>query len=217
VALLLGVVFFIVPFAEMIVVMALGPRIGWDTTVTLMILFSAAGAWLVKREGFDAWRRVRTGLDVGRMPTADVVDGVLVLFAGALLLCPGFVTDICGLLLILPPVRSRARMWAGDAIAARVRRRIRTVGSRLGSDPIARETAAHRAYRRPAPDDVDLRSGASGTRPGGRVGQDRVSPNGAGPVWGARVRDEAEVELDVIDVDGEELIFGQGELGPSGF
>ena len=85
---MLGVAFFAVPFIEILVIIEIGTRIGWDTTVTMLVVLSAGGAWLVKREGFDSWRRVQTGLNQGRMPTSDVVDAFLVLTAGVLLLCP---------------------------------------------------------------------------------------------------------------------------------
>jgi UPF0716 protein FxsA len=263
VALLLGVAFFVVPFVEMIVIFAIGPRIGWDTTVTLLVLFSAAGAWLVKREGLDTWRRIQNGLQAGRMPTTDVVDGFLVLVGGALLLCPGFVTSAVGILLILPPIRAMANGVAGDAIRTRVKRRIRTVGSRLNDEPMAprsqaRSHAPHNgagptagAWASSAHADAasPYAAQAGGSGPNG-MGSNGMGPNGTGhngaagsdspfgtphrayrrpdetepepetagsDVWGARVRRGPVEDFDVIDVDGEEIVFGQGELGPSGF
>jgi UPF0716 protein FxsA len=246
VALLLGVAFFFVPFVEMVVIFAIGPRIGWDTTLTLLVLFSAAGAWLVKREGLDTWRRVQDGLNAGRMPTTDVVDGFLVLMSGILLLCPGFVTSTLGILLLLPPVRALARGVAGDAIRTRVSRRIRTVGSRLNDDPISRTQPRGGAGGPRTTNGAAGAAGAqfaTGTAAGGTAAGPFASsgarPSGGGApgsgdphrayrrpdehapeserVWGARVRNGRSEDFDVIDLDGEEIVFGQGELGPSGF
>ena len=208
-ALALGVVFFLVPFLEIWVIIEVGTRIGWDATVTLLLLMSAAGAWLVKHEGMESWRRVQGGLQQGRMPTADVIDAFLVLVAGALLLCPGFITSGIGILLMLPPIRSRAGEVTSRWFRNRVRERVRLFGTRMGGPftagtpprteppPSAQASDGPRAYRRPDEPFDD----PSGTR-----------------VWGARVRrTNGADERDVIDVDGEEIVFGQGEIGPSGF
>ncbi len=113
-ALLLGVAFFAVPFVEILVIIEVGSRIGWDSTVAILVVLCAGGAWLVKREGLDSWRRVQTGLHQGRMPTSDVIDAFLVLIAGVLLLCPGFITSACGIALIFPPIRREPTRWRGD-------------------------------------------------------------------------------------------------------
>lgn len=86
-------------------------RIGFFETLGLLILVSIAGAWLLKREGTAAWRRLRAALDRGEIPTREAIDGALILFGGALLLTPGFLTDVVGLLLVLPGSRSAARVW----------------------------------------------------------------------------------------------------------
>jgi UPF0716 protein FxsA len=78
-------------------------------TLAALVLISVVGAWLAKREGVGVLRRVQTALIEGRVPTAEVTDGALVLFAGALMLTPGFLTDLLALVLLVPPSRAVVR------------------------------------------------------------------------------------------------------------
>ncbi|HEV3402312.1 MAG TPA: FxsA family protein, partial [Acidimicrobiales bacterium] len=94
-------------------------------TILLLLAVSAAGAWLVKREGLGVLRRFRRQLDAGAIPGRELADGVLILFAGALLLTPGFLTDCVGLLLLLPPVRAVIRASVLRRFAGGVRYRNR--------------------------------------------------------------------------------------------
>ena len=106
---LLVVLFVFVPIVELAVIIQVGQAIGVVETLLLMVLVSIAGAWLVKREGIGVWRRAQRQLDTGVMPGRELVDGVLIMVAGALLLLPGFVSDCLGILLLLPPVRALVR------------------------------------------------------------------------------------------------------------
>ena len=105
----LVLLFLIVPFAELAVLIQVGDWLGVADTILLLIVISVAGAWLAKRAGISVLVRIRQQLQMGRVPTAELVDGLLVLFAGALLLTPGFLTDCVALLLLLPPVRATVR------------------------------------------------------------------------------------------------------------
>ena len=89
-----------------------------------LIAGSVAGAWLVKREGIGVLRRAREQVQAGRVPGSELVDGVLILFAGALLLTPGFLTDLIGILLLVPPVRAVLRAAASARLAQRAIYRI---------------------------------------------------------------------------------------------
>jgi UPF0716 protein FxsA len=109
VALLLFLVFIGVPFAEIYVLLQVGHVIGVLNTLALLILVSAVGAWLVKQAGISVLRRMQAALNAGRVPGAEVVDGFLILLAGALMITPGFLTDIVGIFLLLPPVRVGVR------------------------------------------------------------------------------------------------------------
>ncbi|HUQ39161.1 MAG TPA: FxsA family protein [Acidimicrobiales bacterium] len=105
----LALMFLIVPFVELFVLLQVGSAIGLLPTVVLLVLVSIVGAGLVKREGLGVLRRAQQRIDAGQVPGRELVDGVLILFAGALLLTPGFLTDVFGVLLLLPPVRAVVR------------------------------------------------------------------------------------------------------------
>jgi UPF0716 protein FxsA len=120
VVLLLVAVFLVVPFVELAVILQIGHEIGVLNTIGLLVLVSVLGGWLVKREGLGVLRRVQVSLDAGRLPGPELVDGAMVLVAGILLISPGFVTDIAGLLLLLPPTRATLRA----VLVARLRRRV---------------------------------------------------------------------------------------------
>jgi len=108
--------FLALPIAELFVIIQVGHVLGVLDTLALLVLISVIGAWLVKREGLSVLRRARAQLDGGLVPGRELVDGSLILLAGALMLTPGFITDAVGLLLLLPPVRAGLR--------AAVRRRL---------------------------------------------------------------------------------------------
>lgn len=101
-----------VPLIELFVFVQVGQWIGYLPAIVLLLAFSVVGAYLVKREGLNAWRRAQAQLRAGEIPAAELVDGALILFAGALLLTPGFVTDLVGLLLLIPAMRFFPRRWA---------------------------------------------------------------------------------------------------------
>ena len=101
----LVLLFIAVPLVELYVIVETARSIGTLETIGLLILVSVAGAWMVKAQGMAVLWRVRSKLSEGQMPGRELVDGALVLFAGALMLTPGFVTDAFGLLLLFRPTR----------------------------------------------------------------------------------------------------------------
>ena len=115
--------FIVVPLAELAVIVAVGDVLGLLPTLLLLLAISVAGAWLAKREGLAAWRRFQLAVAEGRMPTVEVADGAMILVAGALLLTPGFLTDVVGVLLLLPPTRAALRRMVPRLAARRLRRR----------------------------------------------------------------------------------------------
>ena len=117
---LLALAFLVVPVVEIYVLIQVGQVIGALPTILLLIADSIFGAWLIKREGARAWGALRQALAGGRMPHRELADGALVVLAGALMLSPGFVTDVLGILLILPFTRPVFRRL----LAALVRRRL---------------------------------------------------------------------------------------------
>jgi UPF0716 protein FxsA len=97
--------------------------VGVLETIGLLILVSIAGTWLLKQQGSAAWLRLQETLARGEMPTTEVVDGALILFGGALLLTPGFLTDVVGLTLLLPPTRAVVKRVAVRFLGRMARRR----------------------------------------------------------------------------------------------
>jgi UPF0716 protein FxsA len=107
--LLLALVFIVGPIVELYVIIQVAHVIGGWETVALLLVESLIGAWLMKRQGRGVLTRIQDALAAGRMPTRELVDGGLIVFAGALMLTPGFVTDIFGFLLLIPPTRALVR------------------------------------------------------------------------------------------------------------
>src|SRR3954451_15694268 len=106
---LLIVLFIVVPIVELFVIIQVGGAIGVLPTIALLIADSVVGSMLMRSQGRTAWRRFKAALAEGRMPHREVLDGVLVIFGGAFLLTPGFLTDILGAILLLPPTRAVIR------------------------------------------------------------------------------------------------------------
>ena len=105
----LAIALLIVPIVEIAVIIAVGRVIGGWPTFLLLVLESALGAVLMRREGGRAWTALRSALASGRMPAGELADAALVLVGGTLLLTPGFVTDVAGFFFVLPVTRPVAR------------------------------------------------------------------------------------------------------------
>ena len=108
-ALVLVLLFIVVPILELFVLIQIGQAIGILPTIALLILDSVLGAMLMRSQGRAAWMRLQRALAEGRVPGREVIDGALVIFGGALLLTPGFLSDILGLILLLAPTRAVVR------------------------------------------------------------------------------------------------------------
>jgi len=116
---LLVLLFLLIPIAELALIIKVGSEIGVANTIVVLLLVSVVGAWLVKREGLGVLRRVQDQLARGVVPTRELTDGFMIMMAGALMLTPGFITDLVAIGLLLPPVRALIR----SAIARRARAR----------------------------------------------------------------------------------------------
>lgn len=99
-----------VPLLEIAVFVVIGGQIGLFATLALVVLTAVAGSILLRAQGFGLIERIRTEVKAGRVPARELVHGVMLLLAGALLLTPGFVTDAAGLVLFVPPFRDT--VWA---------------------------------------------------------------------------------------------------------
>lgn len=119
-ALLLLALFIGVPILELYVIIQVGGAIGIVPTLLLLVADSILGTILLRSQGRSAWRRFTTAAQEGRVPHREALDGALVIFGGALLLTPGFVTDVVGLLLLIPPTRAVARRVVATLVARRV-------------------------------------------------------------------------------------------------
>lgn len=106
---ILGFFFLIVPLIELAILIEVGQQIGVGPTILLLIAMSILGAFLAKREGLAVWTRFRATLARGEVPSNELIDGVLVLFGAALLLTPGFLTDVLGIALLIPASRAGVR------------------------------------------------------------------------------------------------------------
>ncbi len=117
---LLLAAFVLVPLAEIYVIVQVGQVVGAWWTIALLVADSMVGAWLVRREGGRAWRALRLALDERRMPARELADGMLILVGGALMLTPGFLTDVLGALCVLPVTRPLGRRVLARVISRKL-------------------------------------------------------------------------------------------------
>lgn len=132
-AIVLFLLFVVMPILEIVVLIQVGQVIGPWWTILLLVLDSILGAWLIKREGRRAWQALRGRIESGKMPARELADGALVAFGGALMLSPGFVTDALGILLILPITRPLFRGLLTSYAVNQVARRATPPSSRPGN------------------------------------------------------------------------------------
>ena len=102
---LLFLLFIAVPIIEIYLLLEVGGVIGAIPTIGLVVLTAAVGAALVRAQGFSTIMQVRRSLEAGEVPAVAIIEGILLLVAGALLLTPGFVTDAVGFGCLIPPLR----------------------------------------------------------------------------------------------------------------
>jgi UPF0716 protein FxsA len=112
--------FIVVPLAELYVILKVGDAIGVLPTIALLAADSVLGSMLLRAQGRAVWRRFNEAISAGRMPHREVMDGVLVIFGGAFLITPGFITDVVGLVLLVPPTRALVRRWLARRLGRRV-------------------------------------------------------------------------------------------------
>lgn len=115
----LALVFLVVPVAELYLIVQVAGGIGIPETILLLIAISFVGAWLARVAGLGVLDRLRRTVLAGKVPSAELVDGALVLFAGALMITPGFLSDALAILLLLPPSRAVFRQVVLRRLRAR--------------------------------------------------------------------------------------------------
>lgn len=113
--------FIIVPAVELILLIKIGSKIGPLPTIALILVTGFLGAFLTKLQGALALANFRKAIFEGRIPKDEVLDGVMILVAGAVLLTPGFLTDAFGFLLLLPSFRKPVGKWIGRWVQKNVK------------------------------------------------------------------------------------------------
>jgi len=116
--------------AEIYVLITVGSWIGAGFTILALIGFSLLGLYLLKREGSKAFRALREAMDTRRPPHREIADGVIIFLGGFLMLLPGFISDVVGLLCLLPPTRALARRALFGLVLRRVPAPMRFLSSR---------------------------------------------------------------------------------------
>jgi len=110
------------PLLEIVILVKLGEVIGFWPTIGLVVVTGVLGASLAKAQGFLVYNRIQNELAAGRIPTGELVDGLLILIGGIVLLTPGLLTDLFGFALLIPPVRALFKKWLRQKFSGMVER-----------------------------------------------------------------------------------------------
>ncbi len=148
---LLGL-FLAVPIAEMYVLIQVGSQIGALATIGLVVLTAVVGAALMRSQGMATMNNIQMSMAQGKMPAMELAEGAAILFAGALLLTPGFITDTLGFLCLTPIVRQ-------GLIRKVIASRMRVAGASFSSRGFGAGPAG------PNPSDGFYRGPTTGSRP----------------------------------------------------
>jgi UPF0716 protein FxsA len=138
---LLVILFIVVPIIELWLIIQIGGAIGVVPTLALLLADALLGSLLLRHQGRGAWRRFNQALAERRFPGKEVADGLLIAIGGTLLLAPGFITDIVGLVFLIPPTRAIVRRLLRGMAA----RRFVIVGA-PGTNEAATGSRPSRAY-----------------------------------------------------------------------
>ncbi len=115
------VLFVGLPIIELALLFELHSLVGFLPTVMLVLLTGVAGAALVRRQGLAILLKIQREMSIGNVPAPQMIDGVMLLVAGALLVTPGLITDASGFLLLIPFVREQIRFWLKKKLEEKVR------------------------------------------------------------------------------------------------
>jgi UPF0716 protein FxsA len=103
--------FTLIPLAELYLLIKIGGLIGALPTILIVIGTGVLGAYLARQQGFHVWGRIQTEMQMGRFPAEEMLDGLLIFAAGVVLITPGVLTDITGILILIPLTRFHIRNW----------------------------------------------------------------------------------------------------------
>ena len=138
----LGLSLIALPVLELALLIKTGQAIGFWATLGLLVGAVAIGAIVMSRQGITVARRTREAMALGRPPVGPVLDGAFLLLAGALLITPGFLTDVLALLLLVPPVRRKVARWCVRSLVERAHVQVKMHEA---------QSQAHGPVRRPPP------------------------------------------------------------------
>jgi UPF0716 protein FxsA len=128
------------PFAELLVAILVARAIGVIEMLVLLIVTWPLGSWALRSQGRAAWARLSVAVAEGRPPGREVLDGALILIGGIFLIIPGFITDVLGAAMLLPPSRALARRLLVKNLQSRlVVRATRFRGASYDVDSTARD------------------------------------------------------------------------------
>ncbi|MBN1674682.1 MAG: FxsA family protein [Kiritimatiellae bacterium] len=117
----LALLFILMPLFELVLLLKVNTFIGWERTLAIVIVTGLLGAAAAKTQGLLVLSRIRQDLAEGRVPASQLLDGVMILLAGALLITPGLITDTFGFLLLLPFVRTGLKAWLRRKLEQKIR------------------------------------------------------------------------------------------------
>ena len=101
----------IIPFAEIYLLIEVGSIIGAFPTILLVVFTAVLGAWLLRQQGFATFQRFQQSLAQGVIPAYEMIEGPIILVGGALLLTPGFITDMVGFACLIPSLRRKIAQY----------------------------------------------------------------------------------------------------------
>lgn len=130
------------PIIELSLLIYVGTRIGFWPTIGIVVVTALIGSVMLRREGLAVWRRFNDRLNAGGLPGKELVDGVIILLAGALLITPGVLTDVAGICGLLPQTRAVIRRFVMKRVQASIARGSTSAGFfSFGSERPSEETA----------------------------------------------------------------------------
>jgi UPF0716 protein FxsA len=133
------VLFTVVPTIELVLLLVLADRTSWQFTIGLILITGIIGAALARYEGLRCLQRIQDQLAGGRLPGDPLMDGLMILIAGALLVTPGVLTDVVGFSLLFPPFRSVVRRYAKKRFASNIQMHTPPGGWPPGNEPPPRD------------------------------------------------------------------------------
>jgi len=112
--------FILIPLIELVILIDIGRIIGTGSTILLIVCTGVIGAYLARSEGMKTLYLIQNKLQSGQIPADEMLDGLIILIAGAVLLTPGILTDIFGFLLLFPQTRTYFKTWLKKKLSVHV-------------------------------------------------------------------------------------------------